>query len=114
MADAGDFSKDVEALRDELAALRADWARVAGKAEALGRRQGGDAKDQISAGLDALRARIAKEAGDAGEAIGKEVDELGVLIDAYATEARKAVAARPLYTLLGAVAIGFVLGRITR
>ena len=109
-----DFSTDIETLRAELAALRADWARVAGKAEDIGRRQYGVAKDEISAAIEALKERIAKEAGDAGEAIGKDVDELGVLVDAYAAKAQKTVTANPLYSLLGAVAIGFLLGRIAR
>lgn len=114
MAASHDFGEDIEALRAEVASLREDYARLRSKAQAAGRKRYDLAKDEISAAIETLKERVVKEAGGAGETIAEDVEDLRDLVDSYAEEAHKTVANHPLSSLIGAVVVGFVLGRLSR
>ena len=71
-------------------------------------------KEEVVAAIEVIKNRISKQAGDAGETISHDVEELRRLVENYSSQTQKAVSTHPLTALLGAAAIGFLLGRIAR
>jgi len=114
MTVAFDIADELNALKTEVLSLRADYARLASAAQTAGRRQYGLAKDEVAASIEAIKDKITKKAGDAGETISEDIDELRRLVESYASQTQKVVAAHPLSLLAGAAAIAFLLGRVSR
>lgn len=105
---------ELKSLKSEVASLRADYARMASAAQTAGRRQYNLAKDEVAASIEAIKDRISRKAGDAGETISEDIDELRRLMETYAGQTQKVVAAHPLSVIAGAAVVAFLLGRVTR
>ena len=114
MTASDNLADELKSLKKEVASLREDYVRLTGQAHTAGRRQYGLAKDEIVAAIEAIKERISQQAGEAGETISEDVEELRRLIETYTNQTQKAVAAHPLSVLGGALAVGFLLGRVTR
>ena len=114
MSAAFDITDELSALKKDVASLRADYAQLASDAQTAGRRQYGLAKDEIGAAFEAIKDRLSKKAGDAGETISDDIEELRRVMETYASQTQKAVAAHPLSLIACAAAIAFLLGRVTR
>jgi len=109
-----DIADDLKALKTEVDSLRADYARLTSAARIAGRRHYSLAKDEVETAIEAIKDRISKKAGDAGEAISDDIEELRALMETYAGQTQKAIAAHPLTIIAGAAAVAFLLGRVTR
>ena len=111
------LQKDLEALRREMAALRADYEhlkRPAAKAAGESGERLSAIKEEIVETVSDIRDKLAGRAGDAVDDIAGQVKELRDMVDEYTEQGEKAVAAHPLAAVLGAVAIGYLVGRLAR
>ena len=92
MASDGKFREELDELRREIAALRAEHAQSSVKAEAA-------AGSVSGAGRSYCAHCEAK------------IDELGKTIASFAEEAEQTVATHPLVAVFGALALGVLIGR---
>lgn len=117
MASNRTIQKEIAALKKEIAALRAEYARTGRKTAAAasnGAETLGAIKDDIVERVADIKDTLAEGAGDMAEDIVEQLDELRAMVNDYSGQAEKAVAAHPLATVAGAVAIGFLIGRLSR
>jgi methyl-accepting chemotaxis protein len=94
--------------------MRDAYDRVKANAQTVRRRQLGLATNEVAAAIEATKGRISKQAGGASETVAEDLEELRRLVEVNARQAQETVATHPLSALAGAVAIGFMLGRMTR
>jgi hypothetical protein len=117
MASNRTVQKEIAALKKEIAALRAEYARTGRKtatAASNGAERLGAIKDDIVERVGDIKDTIAEGAGDMAENVVEQLDELREMVSDYTGQAEKAVAAHPLATVAGAVAIGYLIGRFSR
>jgi len=98
---ANDKPDDIAILHDELVKLRADIATLAKDLRSLGLAAAGTAQHAAEAGGERLRT-------DIDEAI-SELRQRG---EKTLQDAKASVEERPLFTLLIALVVGFILGRV--
>ena len=109
-----DIADELSSLKTQISSLQADYVRLTSDAQTAGRRQYGLARDEVVTRFDAIKQRISTKAGDAGEAISEDFEELRRLMETYAGQTQRTVAAHPLSIMAGAAVIAFALGRMTR
>jgi ElaB/YqjD/DUF883 family membrane-anchored ribosome-binding protein len=117
MATTRSVEKELSDLRKEIAGIRADYARLKGrarvtKAEAVGRYSA--IRDDLLDTVDAIRERVANGTSDAVEDISAHVDELRDVVNEYTERTEKTVAAHPLAAVAGAIAVGYLIARMNR
>ena len=117
MASTRTVQKEIAALKKEIAQLRAEYART-GRKTAAGASNGaetlGAIKDDIVERVGDLKDTLTEGASDMAEDFVEQLDELRAMVSDYTGQAEKAVTAHPLATVAGAVAIGFLIGRMSR
>ena len=117
MASNRTVQKEIAALKKEIAALRAEYARTGRKTAAAasnGAEALGAIKDDIVERVGDIKDTLAEGASDMADNIVEQLDELRAMVNEYTGSAEKAVTAHPLATVAGAVAIGFLIGRMSR
>ena len=117
MASNRTVQKEITALKKEIAALRAEYARTGRKtatAASNGAEHLNTIKDDIVERVSDIKDTISEGAGDMAEDVLEQLDELRSMVSDYTGQAEKAVAAHPLATVAGAVAIGYLIGRFSR
>jgi ElaB/YqjD/DUF883 family membrane-anchored ribosome-binding protein len=109
-------SKEFEAMKKEIAELRAAHEAKASEADGAGADHLANLKAEIEQALTLIRKKIESVGvgGDVGEDLNADFHELREVVADYFAVAEKTVAAHPLAALAGAVAVGFALGRLTR
>jgi|SRR6185295_18418484 len=117
MASNRTVQKEIAALKKEIAQLRAEYART-GRKTATAASNGAEAigaiKDDIIERVGDLKDTLADGASNMADDLVEQLDELRAMVSDYTGQAEKAVTAHPLATVAGAVAIGFLIGRMTR
>ena len=117
MASSRSMQKEIEALKKEIASLRASQSRWKRKAETVAVDGGdllGTIRDDIAEKVTNIKNTISGGAGDAADEITEQLEELRETINGYSEQAEKTVAAHPLVAVAGAVAIGWLIGRMTK
>jgi hypothetical protein len=111
-------SKEFEAMKREIAELRAAHEAKASEADGAGADHLANLKAEIEQALTLIRKKIESVGvgvgGEVSEDINADFQELREVVADYFAVAEKTVAAHPLAALAGAVAVGFALGRLTR
>jgi ElaB/YqjD/DUF883 family membrane-anchored ribosome-binding protein len=121
MAGTRTLQKEIDALKKEIATLRASQARVrrkAGSAAEAAVEEGvdrlGALRDDIAERVGGIKDSIAGGASDVVDEIAEQLEELRATINSYSDQAEKTVTAHPFAAIAGAVAIGYLIGRLTR
>jgi ElaB/YqjD/DUF883 family membrane-anchored ribosome-binding protein len=114
MAKSRDVEKEIDALRRDLRALKNDYAALKGKSAGVAAERIGTIKDEVSAALDGIKAKIADGTDNVAGEIGEQIEDLKSIFEDYSAETEKTIASHPLAAVAGAIAIGFLVGRITR
>jgi ElaB/YqjD/DUF883 family membrane-anchored ribosome-binding protein len=117
MVKADAISKEINELRKEIEALRSEYAeakRSTAKAAARGARRFGAIKDEVMEEASGLKDRLAEGAEEATADILEQLEELKDMLKDYEGKAEKTVGDHPLAAVGGALAIGFLIGRLTR
>jgi len=117
MATSRSVQKELESLREEIAGLRQDYARLNGRAKATtseGAERFGSIREELADTIDAIREKVADGSGAAAEEIAAQLNELRGIANEYSDKTEKTLAAHPLATLAGVAAIGYLLGRFGR
>jgi hypothetical protein len=106
------MQRELDALRKEIAPLRAD-----------GRRMNKHASAAATAGASSLRAikevgeiksTLAGGASGAIDEIAEQLEELRETVSDYSVEAKKSFKPHPFVAIAGALAVGLLIGRLTR
>jgi ElaB/YqjD/DUF883 family membrane-anchored ribosome-binding protein len=109
--------KELDQLRKEIAGLRQDYARLKGRVKSTkadGVRRASGIRDELADTIEAIKEKVASGTDAAADEIAEELAELRAVVDEYSDQAEKTVAAHPLASLAGALAIGFLIGRLGR
>ena len=117
MATSRSVQKEIESLRQEIADLRKDYARLKGRAKATandGLERAGAIREELAATIDAIKERVADGTGAAADEISAQLEELCGVANEYTEKTERTVAAHPLATLAGAIAVGYLIGRLGR
>jgi flagellar motility protein MotE (MotC chaperone) len=117
MASNRSVQKELDQLRKEIAGLRQDYARLKGRVKATkadGVRRAGGIREELADTIEAIKEKVASGTDAAADEIAEELAELRAVVGDYSDQAEKTVAAHPLASLAGALAIGFLIGRLGR
>src|SRR3990167_6027991 len=117
MASNRSIQKELDELRKEIAGLRQDYARLKSRVKATradGARGASAVRDELADTIEAIKEKVASGTDAAADEIAEELAELRAVVGDYSNEAEKTVAAHPLASLAGALAIGFLIGRLGR
>jgi ElaB/YqjD/DUF883 family membrane-anchored ribosome-binding protein len=117
MAATRSVQKELNDLRKEIAGIRADYARLKGRASATGSEAVGRytaIKDDLLDTVDAIKERVANGTSDAVDDISAHIDELRDVVNEYTDKTEKTVAAHPLAAVAGAIAVGYLIARMNR
>lgn len=117
MASSSRLQKDLESLREEIAGLRQEQARLktrvsASKSDAAERF--GSIRDELAGTIETIRRKLAEGADEAVGEVGDQLNELRDLANEYSGRAEKTVATHPYAALAGALALGYLIGRLGR
>jgi ElaB/YqjD/DUF883 family membrane-anchored ribosome-binding protein len=111
------LQKELDSLRKEIAGLRQDYARLKSRAKATkadGTERMGAIRDDLVDTIEAIKDKVASGTGAAAEEIAEHLDELRDVVNEYSEKTEKTVAAHPLTAVAGALAIGWLIGRLGR
>ena len=117
MASNRSIQKELDELRKEIAGLRQDYARLKSRVKATkadGVHRAGAIRDELADTIEAIKEKVASGTDAAADEIAEELAELRAVVGDYSDQAEKTVAAHPLASLAGALAVGFLIGRLGR
>ena len=117
MAMSRNTQRELDALRKEIAALRADGRRMkrhASAAAANGASSLGAVKEDLVDKANEIRDRLAGGASDVVNGIADRLDEVRETIAEYSEKAENGIKAHPFVVIAGALAVGLLIGRRTR
>lgn len=117
MASSSGLQKELKSLREEIAGLRQEQERLrarvnASKADAADRF--GSVRDELAGTVEAIKRKLAEGADEAVGEVSDQLNELRELVNEYSDKTEKTVATHPYATLAGAVALGYLIGRLGR
>jgi hypothetical protein len=111
------MQRELNALRKEIAALRADGQRMkkhASAAATAGVSSLGAIKENLVDKVSEIKSTLASGASGAMEEIAEQLEELRETVSDYSEEAKKNFNAHPFVVIAGALAVGLLIGRLTR
>jgi hypothetical protein len=117
MASNRSVQKELDELRKEMAGLRQDYARLKGRVKATkadGVQRASAIRDELANTIEAIKEKVASGTDAAADEIAEELAELRAVVGDYSDQAEKTVASHPLASLAGALAIGYLIGRLGR
>jgi ElaB/YqjD/DUF883 family membrane-anchored ribosome-binding protein len=117
MATPRSVQKELDSLRKEIAGLRKDYSRVKGRAKvsaAEGAERLGAIREEVIDTIEAIKDKVASGTGAAADEIAEHLNELRDVVGEYSDRTEKTVAAHPIASLAGAIAIGYLIGRLSR
>ena len=117
MASNRSIQKELDELRKEIAGLRQDYARLKSRVKATkadGVHRASAVRDELADTIEAIKEKVASGTDAAADEIAEELAELRAVVGDYSDQAEKTVAAHPLASLAGALAVGFLIGRLGR
>jgi ElaB/YqjD/DUF883 family membrane-anchored ribosome-binding protein len=117
MATTRNVQRELDNLRKEIAGLQQDYSRLKGRARATkteGLERFGAIRDDLVDTIDAIKAKVTNGTGAAADEISAHIDDLRNLVGDYSERTEKTVAAHPIAALAGALAIGWLIGRLNR
>ena len=104
--------KEIEALKRDIRALKNDYAALKDMSSEAASEHFGSIKDEVAATLDGIKAKISDSTGNVAGEIGEQIEDLKAIFDDYTAETEKKITAHPLAAVAGAIAIGFLIGRV--
>lgn len=117
MATTRSVQRELDNLRKEITGLRQDYSRLKGRARAT-TSEGVDRfsaiKDDLVDTIDAIKSKVTNGTGAAADEIASHIDDLRNLVGDYSAKTEKTVAAHPIAAVAGALAIGWLIGRLNR
>jgi ElaB/YqjD/DUF883 family membrane-anchored ribosome-binding protein len=117
MATSRSVQRELDNLRKEIAGLRKDYARLKGRARASadeGVERFGAIRDDLLGTIDAIKDKLSNGTGEAADEIAAHIDDLKTMVGDYSDRTEKTIAAHPLAAVAGALAIGWIIGRLNR
>ena len=117
MATTKAMQKEIAALKKEISALRNEYVRTGRKTAAAavnGAERLGAIKDDIADRVSGLRETLTGGAGEVADDVMEQLEELREMVGEYTEQAGNTVKNHPIATVAGAVAIGYLIGRMSR
>lgn len=117
MATGRSIQRELNSLRKEIAALRAEGKRMKKQAEAVaadGATSLGAIKDEIAEKVTEMKDTLATGASGAMDEVSERLEELREKVAEYSEQAEDTVKAHPFMAVAGALAIGLLVGKLSR
>lgn len=117
MASNRNIEKEIAALKKEIAALRSEYVKTGRKtaaAASAGAERLSTIKDEIAERVSDIRESLAGSAGGMADDIAEQLEELRDMVSDYSGQAEKAMTNHPFATVGAALAIGYLIGRMSR
>lgn len=117
MATTRTVQRELDNLRKEMAGLRKDYARLKGRASATaeeGVERYGSIRDDLLGTVEAIKDKLTNGTSAAADDISEHIDELRSMIGDYSDRTEKTIAAHPIAAVAGALAVGWLIGRLNR
>jgi hypothetical protein len=117
MASNRTIEKEIAALKKEIAGLRSEYAKTGRKTAAAanaGAGRLGAIKDEIADRVSDIKESLAGSAGGVADDIAEQLEELREMVSEYSGQAGKAMTNHPFATAGAALAIGYLIGRMSR
>jgi ElaB/YqjD/DUF883 family membrane-anchored ribosome-binding protein len=111
------IQRELDSLKKEIAGLRAEGKRVKKQAAAVASNGAStlDAiKDEIADKVSEIKDTLASGASGAADEISEQLEELREKVSEYSGQAEDKVKAHPFVAVAGALAVGWLIGRLTR
>ena len=109
--------RELDNLRKEMAGLKKDYARLKGRASATadeGVERFSAIRDDVLGTIEAIKDKLTNGTGAAADEITAQIDDLKNMVGDYSDKTEKTIAAHPLAAVAGALAIGWLIGRLNR
>jgi hypothetical protein len=103
-------------LKKELAGLRSDYVRLKSRGAATkwdGAQRFGAIRDDVSERIGALKDKIADGTGATVDDISRHLEDLREIVSEYSDKSEKTVASHPIAAVAGALAVGYLIGRLS-
>jgi ElaB/YqjD/DUF883 family membrane-anchored ribosome-binding protein len=117
MATNRNVQRELDNLRKEIAGLRKDYARLKSRASATadeGSERFSAIRDDLLGTIEAIKDKLTDGTGAAADEIAAQIDDLKTMVSEYSDRTEKTIAAHPLAAVAGALAIGWIIGRLNR
>ena len=101
-------------LKAEIASLRLDYASLKDEAKAAGTKQYDATRDQLSSVLSSIKTRLSGDVSDTRKSIPAELETLRSFLGTVGDGAEKVVSRHAISVAVGAIAVGFLMGRLSR
>jgi ElaB/YqjD/DUF883 family membrane-anchored ribosome-binding protein len=117
MATSRSMQRELDALKKEIAGLRAEGKRIkkqAGAVASNGANSFGAIKEELVDKVSEIKDTLASGASGAMDEITEQLDDLRERVSEYSEQAEDTVKAHPFVAVAGALAVGWLIGRLTR
>jgi ElaB/YqjD/DUF883 family membrane-anchored ribosome-binding protein len=117
MATTRSVQRELDNLRKEMAGLKKDYSRLKSRASATadeGVERFSAIRDDLLGTIEAIKDKLTNGTGAAADEIAEQIDDLKAMVGDYSDRTEKTIAAHPLAAVAGALAIGWIIGRLNR
>ena len=111
------IQRELDALKKEIAGLRAEGKRMKKQASAVasnGAHSLGAIKEELTDKVSEIKDTLVSGASGAMDEISEQLDELREKVSEYSEQAEDTVKAHPFVAVAGALAVGWLIGRLLR